>query len=167
MSTLDNILKTIKSFKPVDIKAEIKNPSVISGGVRFQSPDVNNITFNEVQIDNRHLEVLVDKLSDKVIEGIQTQVAGKIASNQELQNQLSSLNQPQLTSYLKTTVSGTATISQLQPDFLASGGTVFPELGEVFQKGYEAGTKGRGQISNVKIYKTEKNGLVIQYDETD
>ena len=65
-----------------------------------------------------------------------------------------------------TTVSGTATISQLQPDFLSSGGTVFPELGEMFQKGYEAGSRGKGQINNVKVFKTKDHGLVIQYDES-
>lgn len=167
MADLNKILKIIKDFKPIEIKAEIKNPSVVRGGIKYKSPDVTNINFNEVQIDSRQLNVLVDRLSDKMIAGIQTQVAGKIATNEQLQQSLGLLDDKQLNSYLKTTVSGTATISQLQPDFLASGGTVFPELGEMFQKGYEVGSKGREQISNIKVYKTKDKGLVIQYDETD
>lgn len=144
MADLNKILKIIKDFKPVEIKTEIKNPSIVRGGIKYKSPDITNINFNEVQIDNKQLTVLVDKLSDKMISGIQTQVAGKIATNEQLQQSLGVLDDKQLTSYLRTTVSGTATISQLQPDFLTSGGTVFPELGEMFQKGYEVGSKGRG-----------------------
>lgn len=166
MADLNKILKIIKDFKPIEIKAEIKNPSIVSGGIKYKSPDITNFNFNEVQVDNSQLNILVEKLSDKVIEGIQIQAAGKIATNKQLQQSLGSLDNKQLTSYLKTTVSGTATISQLQPDFLASGGTVFPEFGEMFQKGYEVGSKGRGQIGNVKVYKTKDNELVIQYDET-
>ncbi len=167
MVRLNKILKIVKAFKPIDIKTEIKNPSVVSGGVRYKSPDIKNINFNEIKIDNRQLNILVERLTDKMITGIQTQVAGKIATNDELQKSLDQLDEKQLSSYLKTTVSGTATISQLQPDFLGSGGTVFPELGQMFQQGFELGSKSRGKISNVKIYKTEDQKLVIQYDEVD
>ena len=72
MADLNKILKTIKDFKPIDIKAEIKNPSIVSGGIKYKSPDITNINFNEVQIDNKQLNILVEKLSDKMIEGIQT-----------------------------------------------------------------------------------------------
>lgn len=164
MIDLSNIGKIIKNFKPVEIRNEIKNPSIIKGGVRYKSPNVN-INFSEINVDNKQLTVLAEKLSDKVIERIGVQVVGEIATDLHLQEELISLDQQELTKYLRTTVSGTATIAQLQPDFLESGGMVFPDLQEIFKKGYEVGSKGRGQVDNVKIYKTEKNGLVIQYDE--
>lgn len=164
MSVTDEVAKIVKSFKPIDIKGEIKNPT-IAPVVNYQSPTNNTYNFQSVQMDNTQLNIMVDKISDNLIEGIKEQVIGKIATNDELQNQITNLPPGQLPNFLRTAVVGTATLSEVQPNFITAGTTLFPKPEEVFKAGYETGLMGK-KINNVKITRNPDNTITISYDET-
>ena len=161
MGIIDDVTKIIGSFKPVDIKTEIKNPT-ISPTVNYKSP-TTNINFQSVEIGSSQVDSFVDKISDKVIEGIKKQAIGSVATDNEIQNEISKLTPGQFPAYLKSAVAGTATIAQMQPDFITAGTTLFPEPGQVFKVG-EAGLNGK-KVNNLRIIRHPDNTVTISYDE--
>ncbi len=164
MKILDTIVKIIKSLKLIEIKNEIKKPT-ISPTINFKSPSTTNLYFNSIEINKKELNVIADKVSKDLVDGIKTQVAGTIAFDKKLQSELAKLKPVDLSKYLKISIAGTATISQMQPDLLNER-PLLPSLEEAFTAGFEIGSGGK-QISNVKIEKTGKNSLTISYDEED
>ena len=164
MKILDTIIKIIKSLKLIEIKNEIKKPT-ISPTINFKSPSTTNLYFNSIKINRKELNVIADKVSRDLVDGIKTQVVGTIAIDKKLQTELAKLKPVQLSGYLKTSIANTATLSQMQPDFL-NDGPLLPSLEEAFTAGFEIGSGGK-QISNVKIEKTGKNTLTISYDEEE
>lgn len=164
MGITDEVAKIIKSFKPIEIKTEIKNPS-IAPVVNYKSPTNNVYNFQTLELNNVQLNSMANKITNNVIEGIKTQVVGKVASSSKLQNELSKLKEDQLVGYLKTTVIGTATVSQVQPELLESGTTFFPQLEELFKAGFKAGANGKTP-NNITITINADKTLTIEYDET-
>lgn len=164
MSILTTIVKIIRSLKLIEIKNEIKKPT-ISPTINFKSPSTTNFNFNTIEINKKELNIIADKVTKEVVNGIKTQVVGTIAFDKKLQSELAKLEPVQLSGYLKTSIAGTATISQMQPDFLNEG-PFLPKPEEIFRMGYEIGSGGK-QINNVKITKTSKNTLSIAYEEED
>lgn len=164
MNFLDKVIKIIKSIKLIQIKNEIKNPS-ISPVVNYKSPSVTNINFSRVEINKKQLNRIAEETSEKTIKKIKDQFIVTLTRDKTLQGRLSRIPSEKLPMYITNTVSGTATVASFQTDFLESGGILFLSHGEMFKKGYEVGAKGGGKIKNVKIYKTGKDGLTIQYDE--
>lgn len=164
MSIIDEVAKIVKSFKPVEIKSEIKNPSFAP--IINYKPTTNNFNVGSIEMSNVQLNNAVDKISDDNIEGIKERVVGSIAINDNLQTTLSGLPKEQLLGYLKTSIAGTATISQIQPDFQNSGSSLFPISNpeEIFKMGYKA-AGGHNQLLDVKISKNSDDTITITYQE--
>ncbi len=163
MSFIDDVAKIIGSFKPIDIKTEIKNPT-IAPVLSYQSPTNNTFNFQSVEINNTQLNTMADKITDTLIEGIKMRMVGSIASDTKLQNEISRLSSDQLPNFFKTAMMGTATLSEVQPDFVTAGTTVFPKPESLFQAGYEIGTQGK-RINNVRIMNNADGSITIQYEE--
>ncbi|HVZ67065.1 MAG TPA: hypothetical protein VG917_02280 [Patescibacteria group bacterium] len=165
MSVTDEVAKIVKSIKPIDIKTEIKNPS-FAPVINYNSPTNNNYTFQSIEIDNSQLNLIAKHVTNNVIEGIKTQIVKEIKTNPKLQDQLSDLPKKQLVGYLKTTVAGTVTLGEYQPNFLNSGATIYPKLEDIFKLGFETASKGKRVVNNIKIVKNSDNTISIQYEES-
>ena len=77
MSITDEAVKIVKSFKPFDIKTEIKNPTI-----NYQSP-TNNFYFKSIKIDMSQFNLMIEAISNKIVEQIEEHTLKKIASDKD------------------------------------------------------------------------------------
>lgn len=164
MSIIDEVTKIVKSFKLIDIKTEIKNPT-IAPVINYKSPTNSNFNFQSLEINNTQLNQLADKVTDNLMETFKAQIVGTVATNESLRHEVEKIPSKELPNYLVSAMVGTATLSEVQPNFITAGTTVFPKPEDVFQAGYKVGIQGR-KINNVRITRNQDNTITISYDET-